>query len=176
MSDKPLFRNGKVTTKMRKNPDGSTLLYKPFLIKPEHLMKMTGAPGWDKGHVDEVFTDGVVGGLRFSLDIVQYDIPIAEFREHAFEKATPGFGDQYHVHLKYYKSTGLRTVSPRRTTEVEEGPRLPPKLAFGEWIPCTNCGSTGKKQKERCPKCQGLGFINWSSATSSPATTTQKPG
>lgn len=169
MNDRPLYRNGRVTTKVRDLPDGSILMFKPFLVREEHIMKMTGAPGWDKKHVDDTFMDGVVGSLRYTFDIVQYDIPIADFREHAFESETVGFGVQYHVHQKFYKTTGLRVINPKRES-LSELPTLPKKVTFGRWVPCTRCKSSGKepgKQKERCSKCQGQGFLPVGSSASS---------
>jgi len=165
MNDRPLFRNGKVVTKIRTMPDGSLLLFKPFIVKPEHIMRLTDAPGWDKEHVDATFTDDIPGGLRYTQDIVQYDISIEDFRVHAFVKNTPGFGDQYHVHRKYYRSTGLRTVSPKRGGDAPETPVVPKKITFGEWVPCTKCGMTGGSKKERCTKCQGTGVLRWTSSS-----------
>jgi hypothetical protein len=166
-TDRVLFRNGKAVLKVRDLPDGLKLIYKPFVIRDEHVMKITDAPGWDKEHIDAEFGPGVKGGLRYTRDIVQYDIDIEAFREHAFEKDMGTFGWQFHVHSKFYRTTGL--VGPRRESSAPKADepklKLPPKILFGEWVPCTKCGTSGKAQKERCPKCQGLGFVNWSSAT-----------
>lgn len=165
MNDTPLWRNGKVVLKTRALPDGSTLMFKPFIIKTEHIMRLTDAPGWDKEHVDAVFTDGIAGLLRYQQDIVQYDIPIDVFREHAFVKDMGAFGEQYHVHRKYYKSTGLRTVDPKRflsgipAERDKEAPVIPKQIVFGEWSVCTKCKGTGGAKKERCPKCQGTGLV-----------------
>lgn len=169
MSDTPLFRNGKVTTKTRVMADGSILMFKPFTIKPEHIMRLTDAPGWDVGHVEAVFTEGVPGSLRYTQDIMQYDITIAAFREHAFVKDMGSFGEQYHVHRKFYKATGLRTVSPKRGHDPEVVvPILLGKVTFGEYVSCTRCKTTGRdpsKKGERCSKCLGLGFQKWASSS-----------
>lgn len=168
MTDRPLFRNGRVILKVRDLPDGSMLMFKPFVLKDEHIMNLTGAPGWDKEHVDAVFSEGVVGGLRYTFGIVQYDIAIDEFREHAFVRALSGLEEQYHLHRKYYKSTGLRTVSPKRE-DAEPIVTMPSKVTFGEWVPCTRCKTSGAepdKRSERCSKCQGQGYLRWSLATS----------
>ncbi len=164
--DRPLYRNGRVVLKVRPQPDGSIVLFKPFLITPDRVMRLTDAPGWDKEHVDAVFTDGIAGSLRYTQDIVQYDISIKDFREHAFVREDDGA--QYHVHRKYYKSTGLRTVDPRRESKPE-AESLPAKLTFGEWVPCTRCKTSGRDpdRKERCSKCQGRGFIPISSSATS---------
>ncbi len=171
MSDTPLFRDGKVILKTRTLPDGSVLMFKPFIIREEHLMKMTGAPGWDKERVDATFTKGVIGTLRYIQDNVQYDIRIETFREHAFERDIVGYGSQYHVHKQYYRSSGV--VSPKRVSagykpEEKSIPELPSKLTFGEWVPCTRCRATGiepDKKKERCTKCQGQGYEQWSTSS-----------
>lgn len=167
MTDIPLWRTGRVILKVRNRPDGSVLVYKPFLIKEEHIMRLTGAPGWDQVHVDATFSDGVVGTLRWQQEIVQYDIAIKAFREHAFLKDGLG-GPQYHVHRKFYASTGLRTVDPIRRSAEPTAAELPRNMAFGEWVPCSRCGSKGTepdKRSERCSKCQGLGFLKWSSSS-----------
>lgn len=165
MSDTPLFRNGKVTTKTRLMPDGSILMFKPFLIREEHIMRLTDAPGWDKIHVDSVFMEGVAGFLRYQQDIVQYDIAIADFREHAFIKDMGSFGEQYHVHRKFYRSTGLRTVNPRRDSDqASRAPELPKKITFGEWLICSRCkghGTESGKKETRCSKCLGSGLEKW---------------
>ena len=169
MSDTPLFRNGKAVLKTRVLPGGSILMFKPFIIKDEHVMRLTGAPGWDKQHVDDVFAEGVTGKLRYIKDAVQYDISIEDFRVHAFAKDSEVFGSQYHVHQKYYTSTGV--INPKRESFVEkEIPlELPQKITFGEWLICSKCKGSGGTAKERCSKCQGQGLVKWtgSSATSS---------
>jgi len=170
MSDTPLFRNGKVTTKTRVMADGSILMFKPFTIREEHIMRLTDAPGWDVSHVESVFTEGVPGFLRYTQDIMQYDISIADFREHAFVKDMGKFGEQYHVHRKFYKATGLRTVSPKRGHDPEVvSPTMPEKVTFGEFVPCSRCKTTGRdpsKKGTRCSKCLGVGFTKWNSEPS----------
>lgn len=173
MSDRPLFRDGRVILKVRDLPDGSVVLFKPFLINESRIMRLTGAPGWDKEHVDAVFTEGVVGVLRYIEDIVEYSIRIETFREHAFEREIVGYEKQYHVHKRYYQSRGLRVVDPKRESsgykpEDKEALKLPKKLTFGEWVPCTRCKSSGlepEKKKERCTKCQGQGYEKWTSSS-----------
>ena len=165
-SDRPLFRDGRVVLKVRPMPDGSVLMFKPFVITDAHIMNLTGAPGWDKGHVDDVFTEGVIGVLRYIHETVEYSIRIETFRAHAFVRDL-GHGEQYHVHKQYYKSVGLRTVNPKRES-MSEIPTLPKKIEFGRWVPCTRCKSSGLepgKKKERCTKCQGQGYEQWSSSS-----------
>ena len=163
MSDKPLFRAGKVILKVRPLPDGSIVLFKPFMVTEARIMRLTGAPGWDKEHVDAVFTEGVVGVLRYIEDVVEYSIRIETFREHAFIKLDDTGAQQYHVHKQFYAARGLRTVSPRRE-EKEPTIELPKRLTFGEWLPCSRCHASGTepgKKKERCTKCQGQGYEKW---------------
>ena len=167
MGDRPLFRGGKVILKVRPLPDGSVVLFKPFMVTEARIMRLTGAPGWDRVHVDEVFGEGVTGVLRYIEDIVEYTIPISEFREHAFIRMDNEGNEQYHVHKQYYSSRGLRVVSPKRES-MSEIPALPKKLTFGEWVPCTRCRASGlepEKRKERCTKCQGQGYEKWSSSS-----------
>jgi hypothetical protein len=164
MSDTPLWRKGRVILKTRVMADGSIMMFKPFTIKDEHIMRLTDAPGWDVTHVDAVFTEGVPGFLRYAQDIMQYDIPIAVFREHAFIKDMGAFGEQYHVHRKYYKARGLRMVSPKRGDDPEVvAPELPTKIVFGDLVPCTRCRTTGHdpSKKGRCSRCLGVGFTKW---------------
>lgn len=167
MSDrtgKPIWQSGRVILKHRTEPDGSLTMFKPFMITDKHIMRLTGAPGWDKASIDAFYTDGVKGRLWYQQDIVEYSISIEEFREHAFVKDMPGYGEQYHVHRQFYHSQGMRKVSPIRENApvITDQPKLPTKLTFGEWVPCESCHGQGG----RCPRCQGNGFVKWSSAPS----------
>jgi hypothetical protein len=143
-----LFRNGRAVMRTIANPDGSITLSKSVLVKAEHLMRMTGAPGWDKELVDQTFPPGIRGGLRYVNEFVQHDIDIDTFREHAFEKEVEPHGMQYHCKVGHYRTTGLRVVEPKRI-------ELPSKIAFGEVIPCGSCKGRG------CPVCEKKGYVPW---------------
>ena len=164
--ERVITRDGQVILRVRDNPDGTRLLMKTSGLRPEHIMRMTVAPGWDKKAVDETFPEGVKGWLRYIYGDVQYDITIDTFREHAFVKSIGSYGEQYHCDRSHYQSTGLRRfVSPKREEAQEEAPTLPRHLAFGEWVPCSSC--KGKPNKTNpCEQCKGLGFMPWKSGTS----------
>lgn len=149
-----IFRNGKAILRRYDRPDGTVLLTKTLDQKDEHIMHMTGAPGWDKQAVDEVFTRGIGGTLQYTRQGVRYDIDIADFRKHAFEKDIHPFGVQYHVGVKHYKTFGLRSVAPTR----DAAPELPKQLSFGEWLPCPSCKGN---RKNGCDVCNHLGYVPW---------------
>lgn len=155
MRDQPLFRAGKAILKARSEPDGTVTLYKPFSVKAEHLMRMTGAPGWDKAYVDQVFEPGVRGTLRWHNDAVEYDIDIDTFRERAFIKDVGVHGAQYHCNIGHYNATGVK-VKPTKNPE-RNGP-----LVFGELLPCARCKGKGKN----CTLCEGRGYVPWKSSSS----------
>lgn len=162
MSDTPLYRDGKVVLKVRKNPDDTVFMYKPFVLREKHLLNMTGAPGWDQHHVDAVFGEGVDGELGWIFEGTRYEIGIAEFRQHAFVKEVAPFGRQYHVHQKYWRQIlPDRTVSPLRegTPRVGFEEAKPPKLEFGLTLVCDGCNGTGKKNKQPCVRCHGFGVV-----------------
>lgn len=151
----PLFRDGKAILKVRDNLDGSLTLFKPFTIKPVHIMSITGAPGWDQRYVDQVFPPGQAGQLEYiESDGRRLSMPIGEFREHAFVKEIHPYGAQYNVHRKYWHEIGFTKVSPLREERVSE---IPTKFKFGEFVPCPSCKA--KTQKARtCQTCQGTGL------------------
>jgi hypothetical protein len=149
-----IFRQGKAILKVYDVEDRK-VMKKAMVVRPEHIMRLTGAPGWDKEAVDETFTKGVKGGIAFTFDFIEYEIDINVFREHAFEKDTPPFGAQYHVHAKYWTTRPIPKVSAVRTEEA--APTPPKRITFGEWIPCPRC----KGQSKSCDTCNGVGYQPW---------------
>ena len=157
--DRVLSRDGRVILRLRDNPDGTVTLSKAQTVRPEHIMRMTGAPGWDQAHVDTAF-ESKKGNLRYTTEFVQYDIDIDTFRKYAFVKDVPPFGAQYHVDRKHYKSTGLRrAVSPTR--DEDPVPEPPKHINFGEWLPCPTC--KGQVKTPPCKNCRGMGYVPWKS-------------
>jgi len=161
MSENLLFRNSKAILKVRENPDGTlTLMKHPPTVKPDHIMRITGSPGWDKRYVDQVFVEGTTGTLSYQYGGARYEIPIEDFRAHAFEKEMPGHDQQYHIDVKHYKSYGIVSplrgeAEPRRDTAAP----IPSRFAFGEYVPCVAC--KGVAYKSPCKTCQGAGFVRW---------------
>lgn len=162
MSENLLFRHSKAILKVRENLDGSfTLMKHPPTVKPDHIMRITGSPGWDKRYVDQVFVEGATGTLSYQYEGARYEIPIEDFRAHAFEKEMPGHDQQYHIDVKHYKTYGI--VSPLRG-EAEprrDTPTIPSRFAFGEYVPCATC--KGHQWKKPCPSCGGVGYLRWKS-------------
>lgn len=160
MPDKTLFRDGKAILKVHENPDGSVILYKPFVVKRQHTMEMTGTPGWDKQAVDTVFDNFVTGWLTYtSEDNVRHRIRIEDFRGHAFVKEVGTFGEQYHCAKAHWENDGpAPKVSPIRTQEPT-GP-----VAFGEYVNCSKCRGDKRKAKG-CEVCGGKGIVRWTGSS-----------
>ena len=163
-ADTPLMREGKLILRLRDNEDGSVLLYKPMPLKKLHILKMTGAPGWDAAYVDQSFPPGVDGVLRYTYELVDYSISIERFREHMFKKDF-GAGEQYHCALRWWTPKGHIIVNPLRAETDREQPIT--KLEFGATVPCGHCKGRGLKyaKSEACEACHGLGVVRWSSTS-----------
>jgi len=159
--DEPIFRHGMVILMRRKMRDGSVLLYKPQPLKPHHIMKMTGAPGWDKEAVDATFPEGRSGHLAYVYESVRYLIDIERFREHAFMRNIANHGEQYHCALRWWEPKAR--VDPERPAPGEPAPpRLPTRLVFGEVMRCPRCKGRGQEPglPTPCERCKGLGVTN----------------
>ena len=179
--DIDIYRYGHIIAKWRVLRGGKRLLYKPQPLREHHIMKMTGAPGWDARAVDETFPPGVSGILGYNYGDIRYVISIESFREHMFEKEITGQGKQYHCALKHYEPKAR--VDPQRPAEDTERSAVaqtPPtgRLVCGEVMLCRKCKGTGKEPltPKRCEFCQGLGVTKLPSTSPTneqgPATST----
>jgi hypothetical protein len=167
MTETPLLRNGKIILRRVDHDDGMVTLKKPLPVKPEHIFKQTGAPGWDKRLVDQVF-EKQDGWLEYVDGTVKYSIPVGRFRAHAYTSDNPIFGEQYHVEKQWYDEEHIVITEPIRSGNTIQGNvflSAPSTLEFGKVLNCGHCKGTGKQPGEKtagsCKACMGIGVIPW---------------
>lgn len=159
-----IFIDNKLVMKLRTHEDGHLTLVKHMPVKPEHIFRMTGSPGWDKHTIDTHFTRGKDGALEYRSQGVIYRIPIDRFREHAFSKDL-GFGEQYHCNVQWWTKEDRRVSPLKGGQSKEEEPVpvavMPTRLVIGEHRICQRCNGRGNepgKKKLVCTRCGGIGI------------------
>jgi DnaJ-class molecular chaperone len=151
MSDTPLIRDGKLILRVVDHEDGTVTLKKPIPVKPEHIFRQTGAPGWDKRYVDQIF-HSTPGNLEYTEGTSKFTIPHDVFIKHAYVTNHVVYGEQYHCEKQWYAEHPFMITEPVRGE-------------FGRTIICAKCHGTsaepGKRTKGTCPACMGIGVVPW---------------
>jgi hypothetical protein len=173
MSETPLIRDGKVILRLVDHEDGTVTLKKPLPVKPEHIFKQTGAPGWDKRLVDQVFAN-TSGNLEYTEGTSKWTVPHDVFIKHAYITNHVVYGEQYHCEKQWYAEHPFIIVEPVRGGGEIQGNQYvaPPKrIEFGRTIVCTKCRGTGVKPglrtKGSCDDCMGIGVVPWKAPSGS---------
>jgi hypothetical protein len=167
MSDTPLIRDGKLILRVIDHEDGTVTLKKPLPVKPEHIFKQTGAPGWDKRYVDQIFATAS-GNLEYTEGTSKWTVPHDVFIKHAYITNHIAYGEQYHCERQWYVEHPFMITEPvRGGGEIQGNVYVTPptRLEFGRTIICAKCHGTsvepGKRTKGSCPACMGIGVVPW---------------
>jgi hypothetical protein len=167
VSDTPLIRDGKLILRVVDHEDGTVTLKKPIPVKPEHIFKQTGAPGWDKRYVDQIFATAS-GNLEYVEGTSKWTIPHDVFIKHAYITNHAAFGEQYHCERQWYSEHPFVIKEPIRGGGDIQGNQYvapPTRIEFGRTIICKKCNGTsvepGKRTKNTCSGCMGIGVVPW---------------